>query len=178
MIQERYEIEVAITEHFDAVSKFIQNQPDDLFEKQVHERWTTGQELDHLVRCASPVNLALSLPKIALRLRFGKRTHTPRDYDGVVKTYQDVLANGGKAGGPYIPPTVALAKKANLLQKFNHEKQKMLKLIHKWDDTALDNRVILHPLIGKMTIREILFFTVYHTQHHLKSMNTHYGYDN
>ena len=34
-------------------------------------------------------------------------------------------------------------------------------------DTAdLDAVLLPHPLLGKLTVREMLFFTVYHVQHH------------
>lgn len=177
MIHERREIEAALAERFDAVTAFVKAQPDDLFEKQVDERWTTGQELDHLVRCVKPLHLALSLPKFALGLRFGKRKHEPRDYDGCVAVYLKALENGGKASGAFVPPAVPLAKKAALLADFEAGKQKLLKLVAKWDDAALDTYVVPHPLIGKMTIREILMWTVYHTEHHLGSLSTHYGYE-
>ncbi len=177
MIHERREIEAAMAERFDAVSAFIKAQPDELFEKQVNERWTTGQELDHLVRSVKPLHLALSLPKLALGLRFGKCNHELRNYDGCVAVYKKALAEGGKASGQFVPPPVPLAKKAALLAEYDACKQKLLQLITKWDDKGLDTYVVPHPLIGKMTIREILMWTVYHNEHHLGSLQTHYGYE-
>ena len=37
-------------------------------------------------------------------------------------------------------------------------------------EEELDTYLIPHPLIGKMTLRELLFFTVYHIGHHLKTI--------
>ena len=42
-----------------------------------------------------------------------------------------------------------------------------------WEDDNilekdLDFYVLPHPLIGKLTLREMLFFCIYHVQHHHK----------
>jgi len=34
-------------------------------------------------------------------------------------------------------------------------------------DTQLDQYIAPHPLLGKITLRELGYFTIYHTQHHL-----------
>ena len=46
----------------------------------------------------------------------------------------------------------------------------LLKAIDNWTEEELDTYLIPHPLIGKMTLRELLFFTVYHIGHHLKTI--------
>lgn len=40
----------------------------------------------------------------------------------------------------------------------------------KWSDKALDSYLLPHPLLGKMTVREILFFTLYHNLHHVNDV--------
>ncbi len=36
-----------------------------------------------------------------------------------------------------------------------------------WSEAALDRYRLPHPLLGKLTVREMLFFTLYHNAHHL-----------
>ena len=52
---------------------------------------------------------------------------------------------------------------------------KLNKKIDSFDEKDLDRYILPHPLLGKLTIREMLFFTVYHVQHHqsltLKTVN-------
>jgi hypothetical protein len=38
----------------------------------------------------------------------------------------------------------------------------------RWPERALDRHLLPHPLMGLLTIREMLAFTVYHTAHHLR----------
>jgi uncharacterized damage-inducible protein DinB len=42
--------------------------------------------------------------------------------------------------------------------------------IDKISEEDLDKHILPHPLIGKTTIREILYFTIYHVQHHQKAI--------
>jgi hypothetical protein len=37
----------------------------------------------------------------------------------------------------------------------------------KWADSQLDQYIVPHPLLGKITLRELCYFTIYHTYHHL-----------
>jgi len=37
----------------------------------------------------------------------------------------------------------------------------------KWKEPQLDQYIAPHPLLGKITLRELCYFTIYHTKHHL-----------
>jgi hypothetical protein len=37
----------------------------------------------------------------------------------------------------------------------------------KWKDDQLDHYIAPHPLLGKLTLRELCYFTIYHAGHHL-----------
>ena len=48
-------------------------------------------------------------------------------------------------------------------------KKEVEKLVHKLDkftEDDLDKYVLPHPLLGKLTLREMLCFTIYHVRHH------------
>ena len=34
----------------------------------------------------------------------------------------------------------------------------------------LDNLVLPHPLLGQLTIREMIYFTIYHVEHHTRNI--------
>jgi hypothetical protein len=46
--------------------------------------------------------------------------------------------------------------------------------LHKWSEKNLDNTAVPHPLIGKLTLRKMLYFTIYHMKHHLKISEERY----
>jgi hypothetical protein len=40
----------------------------------------------------------------------------------------------------------------------------------KWKDPQLDKYIAPHPLLGKITLRELGYFTIHHMYHHLESI--------
>ena len=47
---------------------------------------------------------------------------------------------------------------------------KFSKRIDQWSESSLDRFKLLHPLLGRLTLREMLFFTIFHNEHHLRAM--------
>jgi len=98
---------------------------------------------------------------------FGKTNRPSKTYDEVVTKYKTKLAAGGKASGPFIPPTIKFEKKDELIKKYDQQKQKLISKIEKQSETDLDKYILPHPLLGKVTLREMLYFTIHHNEHHL-----------
>ena len=48
--------------------------------------------------------------------------------------------------------------------------EKYTERLGNWSEKDLDKYKLPHPLLGKLTVREMLFFTIYHNEHHLKAM--------
>ncbi|MEM7331648.1 MAG: DinB family protein [Chloroflexota bacterium] len=136
--------------------------------------WTPADNLDHLIRSCSPVILGLGLPKLALRMRFGLAKHQSRTLAVVRHEYTNVaLAQGGKAGGPYLPDIgeETAETKRNLLSKWQYKSEQFVQKVGEWSESDLDKYAVDHPLLGQMTIREIIFFTLYHNMHHVNDVS-------
>ncbi|MDX2001137.1 MAG: DinB family protein [Chitinophagales bacterium] len=135
-------------------------------------KWTAGQQLEHIYLSVKPVAMALSLPKLAPRLLFGKANRTSRSYDEVVAKYQAKLNAGGKAPSSFVPKPVGLERKSAIAQQVDAQVAKLIKGINSYSEKQLDQLLLPHPLLGKMTIREMLMFTLYHVRHHHESLKT------
>ncbi|MGX5820441.1 DinB family protein [Chitinophaga lutea] len=159
-------IQALLNDSFSEFSAFIDTLSDHRFIVSPEGKWSAGQQLDHLVRSAKPVNTALGLPRIFLRF-FGRPTGKSRSYDQVRDTYRAVLGKGGVATRPYIPPVTEAAQRAVLQENFRQQKDKMIATLDKWSEEDLDRYIVPHPLLGKITLREVLYFTAYHNRHHL-----------
>ena len=134
---EKTEIIALLESRFDELIAWAQAHPDEAFE--ISERpgkWTTGQQIDHLIRSVSPLNMALRLPKFALKIAFGTNNREERTLDGLKTKYKQRLAEGGAATGRYIPKPIANHQKARLLKKLDKEQKKLLKAVGKWDEDA------------------------------------------
>lgn len=127
-------------------------------------KWSPAQQLDHIVRSVSPVRMAFSLPALALRIKFGTANRPSRSYDALVERYHEKLSAGGKASGPYLPSTMRSV--SDNAQKLLYLVQSLCRKIEGFHESQLDRFILPHPLLGKLTLREMLYFTLYHVQHH------------
>lgn len=156
--------------HAEEMIRFIEGLSAPQFVEAPNGKWSAGQNLDHLNKSLSPVNLALRLPRFVLRWLFGKPNRKPRSYDELVERYHQKLAAGGRASGQFIPPGIRIDQKENLINRFRKETRTMSKLMSHCREDQLDNYLLPHPLLGKLTLREMLFFSVYHIKHHSESL--------
>ena len=167
-IHDKPQIISALTEKVDEFNNYISSLNKEQLEATPNGKWSAGQNLDHLIRAIKPLQLAYGLPKFALTILFGKTNRPSRTYDEVVTKYKTKLAAGGKASGPFIPPTISFEKKNELIKKYTEHKQKLISKIEKQSESDLDKYILPHPLLGKVTLREMLYFTIHHNEHHLE----------
>ena len=148
----------------------VQNLSPEAFIFQPEGKWSAAQQLDHLTRSVRPVVLGLSLPGFLLHLFFGRAKHASRGYDTLVKTYQDALAKGGKSPKAYEPKVPEEG-----FQSFGGERLMQMiagldRLLDSLSESDLDTMQAPHPLLGKLTLRELMYFTIYHAQHHQRNV--------
>ena len=135
-------------------------------------KWSPAQQVRHLTIATKTSLLAFTLPKFLVRSVGGKPNRPSRTYDELVAKYKLKLQQGGKASKRYIPkPISADIGKHKLLNGFQSSMKKMSTALHnKWKEHQPDQYIVGHPLLGKITIRELGYFNIYHTLHHLESI--------
>lgn len=145
---------------------------DEQFFYQPAEKWSPAQQVKHLIISADKTRLAFSLPKFIVRWYAGKPNRPSRSYDELVAKYKLKLEQGGKASKAFVPkPIPANYGKDKMLDQFNASMNKLSNAINKkWKDPQLDQYLAPHPLLGKITSRELGYFTIHHTYHHLESI--------
>ena len=157
--------------------KWLEKQSNDKWETGPEGKWTTGQQVLHLLQSIKPLNNALSLPKFVLRYKFGKANRDTRDYQTVVKRYQERLLDIPKGRvSPFsnnmkVP---SIKEKQYLINRLQVESKKLQYKTKKLSDKNLDEVILPHPLMGKMPVREIIMWTAYHTEHHTKQLIENY----
>lgn len=150
--------------------ELVQNLSPEAFIFHQEGKWSAAQQLDHLTRSVRPVVLGLSLPSFLLRLFFGRAKHPSRDYETLVKTYQDALAKGGKSPKAYEPKIPEEG-----FQSFGRERLMQMvavldRLLESLSESDLDTLQAPHPLLGKLTLRELMYFSIYHAEHHRRNV--------
>ena len=163
----KQEIINALKSRHQVFADYILQLPEDEFLQQLPGKWSAGQQLDHIFRAVRPVTLAFGLPFFMLKLFFGKSNRPGRSYDELVTKYKDKLAAGGVASGRFIPAPIKLSDRLNLAKSLNTKVGKLCNEVEKYTEEQLDILILPHPLLGKLTMREMLYFTMYHVDHHL-----------
>lgn len=134
--------------------------------------WSPAETVRHLSKSVRPVARGMTLPRWALRLMFGRASRPSRGYREIVAAYQAALAAGGKAGrfAPSSRPPAAdpEAERARIMAERARAATELTDVIRRWDEVALDRYRLPHPLLGKLTVREMLFFTLRHNLHHVE----------
>ena len=132
------------------------------------KKWNAGQEVLHIIKSVKALNKALAVPKVALRLTFGTSNRPTRKYEQVVAKYKARLETGNiVTTPPFEPEAITIDDRAALASKLTDKVDELLARLDKFDERDLDKYVIPHPLLGKMPLREMFYFTIYHAGHHL-----------
>ena len=162
IVQQLFEVSNELT-HFSAEIN------SELFFYQPADKWSVAQNITHLTTAAKSTIPAFKFPKFIIRLYVGKPNRPSRTYDELVAKYKLKLEQGGRASGRFIPnPVLPAIGKEKILNDFSRANSRLSAAIQaKWDDTKLDEYIAPHPLLGKITQRELCYFTIYHTWHHL-----------
>ena len=133
-----------------------------------NNKWTAGQHFEHIYLSVSPLTKALKLHGLLLKLIFGKANRPSKDYNELIKKYHDKLEKGGTASGRFIPKRIAFEEREQLKRKLLLTVEQLCKAVDGYTESKLDQYILPHPLLGKLTIREMLYFTLYHVGHHKK----------
>jgi len=163
---DRLQINAALCEHHEAFIARSLAVPLGERGRSINGKWTVSQHLEHIKRAAGPVAMALLAPKWSLHWRFGRPNRTPRDYDGLVQRYKEKLTAGGRASGRFLPPAVPASMMDTTAADLRRTIGRMTKRVSNWSEEDLDAYLLPHPLLGKLTVREMLFFTIHHAKHH------------
>jgi hypothetical protein len=155
-----------LSANYAALIEYIEGLDEAEFNYTIAEKWTPGQQLLHLYLSVKPLKNGFGLPRFVVRLMFGKATQPSRTYPDLVMHYQKKLADGGKSSAPFSPKAVDFGKKTEICHKIEETIADISKKIATFDETDLDRLRLPHPLLGKITMREMLYFTMYHVNHH------------
>ncbi|GEP92565.1 DinB superfamily protein [Chitinophaga terrae (ex Kim and Jung 2007)] len=158
-----------LDEEFDELVDYISALPDIRFTVALNGQWSTGQHLEHLVKSIRPTCNGLGYPKITLRY-YGVSSSPSRSYDQVSAMYDDLQGNGCSSIKEWMPGIAYPAQKIALLSEFLSLHQKLNRKLAEWTEPELDKYRLPHPLMGKLTMRESLYFIICHTKHHLRKI--------
>jgi hypothetical protein len=152
---------------------FQSPRPDDWFFAPQGSAWSPAMHFRHLRKSTSALLNGVRLPKLMLQLRFGKHQGGSRPFAELRTDYLDRIAAGGKAPPPFVPaeedrPADPVNRRQEILTHWTAVTIELTNVMERWDEASLDRIQLPHPLLGNLSVREMLAFTVFHTAHHLQ----------
>ena len=146
--------------------------PDAEFMAGDTERWGPGQHLTHVTSVHARLARALADPAALPEQPAGES----RDYAQMQGAYVTALAAS---------PPALLARnsrsgasegtRAEIVARYEAASSQLREAAGAWDEQALDDRGVPHPLLGVIRVREMLLFVRYHDLHHLEGIRRSIG---
>ena len=166
------EIITAVENAFTKFSQTCNGIEDVTFFKRPDEKWSVAENVQHLIISTNTSSLAWYLPLFLVRWIGGTPNRNSRTYDELKDKYYKKLSEGGRASSRFVPKPIEIKYgKQKLMDNWNKAIAKFIKTLNKnRSENDLDNYLVKHPLLGRITLRELGYFTIFHTEHHLHSI--------
>lgn len=133
--------------------------------------WSPADTVRHLSKAIWPVAQGLRAPRFVHALLFGRPRRPSRSYAEIRDAYRARLERGLDAGRfaprPQPPPADGEGFRAGVMERHERVAATLAASLRRWPEEALDRYRMPHPVLGKLTARELLLFTLYHNLHHV-----------
>jgi hypothetical protein len=138
------------------------------------DAWSPADNVRHLLKSTRPVAGALAMPKVLLAIRFGVAFRDSVTYSQLQERYLSILATGFKAGrfapAPLKPSEISEEHRRSMMASLDTAFENLTSAATRWREWQLDRLRLPHPALGNLTVREMLFFTIYHHVHHVENV--------
>ncbi len=165
------EIKTAIAETLAEIEQFIPSSTSATLHAKPTEKWSIAEELVHLTKSDQGCALAFNQSFVALP----KTAHSPRNYTELVAEYKEKQASiAAKVPARLIPGEDTLGLTVTqAANNFSTAAAALLQSLDNWQEAQLDAVTVWkHPVLGPVTAREMMLFTIFHNRHHLASVQT------
>jgi hypothetical protein len=120
------------------------------------QKWNAAEHLDHINKSVAPLSLALSIPKLFIKWKFGMANRPSTTYEELIAKYKIKLQQGGRASGRFIAAASTYQERELKLESLESLVEKLVRKTVNHSETSLDEYILPHPLMGKLTFREML----------------------
>ena len=158
---------------FNQFSETCNSMDEAMLFKKPAEKWSAAENVQHLIISTNITTLAYRLPKFIVKLIGGRPNRASRSYEELKEKYYKKLADGGKASGLFVPKPIEIKYgKQKLMLNWQKATEGFINALSKnRKEQDLDRYLAKHPLLGPITLRELGYFTIFHTEHHLLAIH-------
>lgn len=138
---------------------------DEQLAQQRNGKWSVAEVMQHLYLSARPVVRLMSGPR-AVFDQWGTPDSPSKPYDEIAEAYRIALRSGRKALDNMSPRPEDTEQPRAVIDRFAAVYESLIEAIETWEEADFDRYQLPHPALGLITLREMVYFTSIHTQHH------------
>lgn len=143
----------------------------DMANKSINGKWSVAQNAEHINKVLAPFAKYMTISKLKLEELFGIAQTESRDENKFVEDYGQVI-KGAKAPPNVTPEEKTDYKISELVENGRVYLKNIIASLNNWSEEELDKYLCPHPLLGKLTVREMFYFMTHHVNHHHKSVQS------
>lgn len=137
------------------------------FYEPIGTKWSAAENLRHLTIAAKLFSRGLNAPKIGLWMKFGRTLRKSKTPAEIIHNYQTAEVPAVTGFEPRFNEDTCKEKE---LEEFFKYHQAVVKALSKWSEFQINTFIIPQPILGNTTLREFLYFMIYHISHHQKAV--------
>lgn len=157
--------------HRESTAYWSQFSTDAFFKRPAPDVWAPADQVRHLTKSMRAVTNGLRRSRLILWYMFGRSKRASMKCSALSKWYHEVLATRPSAGRfapePLGPERYTEAERVKITEYHAAAVADHNWRLAAWTEPTLDRYQMLHPVLGKLTLREFGFFTLLHNVHHV-----------
>jgi hypothetical protein len=153
--------------------EYVDSLTEDQFLFSYQEKWTAGQQIAHINLCLAALAKVFGIEKTQLEQRFGLSNRKSASIATLLFDFKEKLKAGAKAPSLYEPKHILFSEKKAQIETLVNAIYELCSGIENFSEDELDKYQLPHPLLGNVTLREMLFNTIHHVAHHEETNRLH-----
>ena len=144
--------------------------PAALQNQRVDGKWSALENVQHITKGVAAYGGYVRMDADQIAARFGTINRQPLSYQDLMALYHEKLNQGAVSTERFLPDSdrpLVLEEERNRTRPVLDD---TIAALRGWNHQNLDRLVCPHPVLGALTAREMLFFTIFHAQHHTRAI--------
>ncbi|HOZ86186.1 MAG TPA: DinB family protein [Bacteroidia bacterium] len=155
-----------ITEKYQLFTQFVGGLNAEDYHFSYQNKWTAGQQLQHMILCTKSLSKAFAMGVPLIIQNFGQTERAGLSQEKLSSLYTEQLLAGGKAPERFVPGPAAPDDANRDTATLTALIKDLCSGIESLSEQELDSLLIPHPLLDKLTLREMLYNAITHVEHH------------